>query len=108
MEDKMYFKDINNRRTLTLRTAEKLINQERRAEYGDPKENFDRIAKMWSAYLGFEICGADVAVMMVLLKVSRIKGSPEKQDTYDDMTGYSALAAELAIGDLNDQEKNTL
>lgn len=96
------------RRTLTLATAEKLINHNRAEEYGAADISFHRIAMLWSAYTGHTINKADVANMMVLLKVARAKASPQKQDSYDDMAGYAALAAELAIGELTDEEKNSL
>ncbi len=97
-----------NRRTLTLTSAEKLINHDRAQQYGSPEASFDRIADLWTTYLGTSISATDVALMMVLLKVSRAKASPKKQDSYDDMCGYAALAAELEIGEITDEEKNTL
>lgn len=97
-----------NRRTLTLKSAEKLINHDRMEEYGSPKKSFGTIARFWGEFLGCDITPTQVAVMMTLLKIARVKQAPPKQDSYDDMCGYSALAAELAIGELTDDEKTTL
>ena len=36
-----------------------------------------------------------MAVMMVLLKISRIRVSPDKADHWVDICGYSALAGEI-------------
>jgi len=97
-----------SRRTFTLETANRLITEDRAAEYGSAITSFNRIAALWSTYLGAHVCAEDVALMMVLLKTVRARSSPRKQDSYDDMCGYSALAAELAIGELTDEEKATL
>jgi len=97
-----------SRRTLTLETANKLITQDRAKECGTAHANFTCIAALWSAYLAITIKPHEVAIMMNLLKVARTVNSPQKQDSYDDMCGYSALAAELAIGELTDDEKTAL
>ena len=36
--------------------------------------------------------------MMVLLKISRIRVSPDKADHWVDICGYSALSGEIASG----------
>lgn len=97
-----------NTRTTTLENASKLINQDRAVDYGDARSNFSTIASFWSTYLGKEISAVDVAMMMTLLKVARAKVSPRKQDSYDDMAGYAALGAELAIGAENNEKANTI
>ena len=85
-----------NVRSKTLADARELINGDRQAEYGPPQQNFDRIAKMWSAYLNFEVDAHDVAVCMALLKIARINTSGvPKHDTYVDASAYMALANEL-------------
>ncbi len=97
-----------NRRTLTLETANRLITQDRAEEYGSARKNFGTIAALWSEFLGCDITPTQVSLMMVLLKIARAKVSPPKQDSYDDMCGYAALAAELAIGELTDEEKSKI
>lgn len=77
-----------------LAKAAELINGDRQKDYGPPEANFRRIAEFWSTYLGHPVSAADVAHMMVLLKVARsIIGY--KEDTEVDAAGYIALAAEL-------------
>lgn len=78
-----------------LAAAERLINGDRAATYGDPAVSFDRIAALWSAYLGVALTAVDAANMLVLLKVSRAKGGG-REDDFIDMAGYAALAGELA------------
>jgi len=79
-----------------LKEAMKVINNDRNADYGDAKENFDNTAELWSAYAGHDFSAVDVAVMMILLKVSRIRVSPDKTDHWVDICGYSALAGGLS------------
>jgi hypothetical protein len=77
-----------------LKTAESLINGDRAEEYGDARENFDRIATMWRAYTGYDITKEDVGPMMVLLKVARL-ATGQKDDSFVDIAGYAALGAEM-------------
>lgn len=85
-----------------LKGAEELINGDRLADYGRPEESFKAIAELWNAYLrvadidsdGLE--DFDVALMMALLKMARISRRKEcKLDSFTDLAGYVALAADL-------------
>jgi hypothetical protein len=82
------------KRSEALDKAKELINGDRAKEYGDAHDNFSRIATMWSAYLGQDVDAADVAVMMNLLKCSRL-AHQRKDDSFVDACGYMALACEL-------------
>lgn len=75
--------------------ALKTINGERQDAYGNPEDTFFRIACLWSAYLGREVEGSDVANMMILLKMAREKGGKGKRDNYVDLIGYAALGAAM-------------
>ena len=73
------------------------IVRERGAEHGDCIEGLGMTAQYWSLYLSHRpaqaITARDVAVMMALLKVSRMcHGDSGNLDHYDDMTGYAAIA----------------
>ena len=72
------------------------IVAERAAHYGDPRPNHERIAALWSAYLGRTVTAHDVAVCMILVKVSRIKADPLHADNYLDICGYVEIAKALA------------
>ena len=78
-----------------LEAANKLVNGDRRQDYGDARESFARVADLWGAYLDTKITPHAVAVMMVLFKASRTC-TGVKDDTYIDMAGYAALAGWLA------------
>lgn len=69
---------------------------ERDATYGDPADCFAAIALLWSDYLERPISPRDVAVCLGLLKVARIKASPDHEDNYVDGAAYLAIAGELA------------
>jgi hypothetical protein len=78
------------------------IITERAADYGDPRPNHERIAHLWNAYLepATPITAHDVAICMVLVKISRAKAgsqskSGSKPDTYLDMAGYAEIAERL-------------
>lgn len=77
-----------------LEEADKIINGERREQYGDPGACFGGIAQMWSAYKGVEFTAVDVAQMMILLKVHRNRDI-WKRDSLVDVIGYAALAERL-------------
>lgn len=80
-----------------LEEAARIIHADREDVYGDVVESFNRIAGMWTAYLGIEVSDLDVANLMILLKVSRTKGKYHR-DSYVDIGGYSGSAERLAEG----------
>ena len=78
-----------------LINATKLAEGDRQQDYGDKTLNHSNIAKLWSAYIGYNISPHDVAVMMCLLKIARTKLGKVSKDTYIDMAAYSAIAGEI-------------
>ena len=78
-----------------LARAGTLVAGDREKDYGDKVHNHQNIAKLWSAYLDVEIKAHDVAIMMTLLKVARTKLGAVSEDTYIDMSAYSAIAGEI-------------
>lgn len=68
----------------------------RENDYGDVRVNHERIAALWSAYLGYPINAHQVAICMALVKLSRLRNSPTHQDSYDDLEGYLHIAMTLA------------
>ena len=85
----------DSRRGKILGEAEKIINGERMESYGKPEHNFALISDLWSLYIGKMLSPHDVAMMMCLLKVARIKTGTGSMDSYRDLCGYAALAAEM-------------
>ena len=80
-----------------LDTAKKCVCGQREQDYGNPENNFERIADLWNAYLGAKTVDAvDVAMMLALLKVARIKTGRGTEDSFVDLAGYAACAGEIA------------
>jgi hypothetical protein len=77
--------------TTILSQAAALVNGDRQESYGSPEDNLWRIAGMWSAYLDAEVTAEDVAVMMSLVKISRMKNKYKKDNSVDGV-GYLLLA----------------
>jgi len=90
-----------------LDTAAEYVLKERNKSYGEPDEDFQRIAKIASA-MGFrfaagtgenacrELSGSDVALFMIALKASRLAWAPEHEDSWIDIAGYAACGMETA------------
>ena len=65
------------------RTAK--ILEERRDQYGDPREQFAAIADRWSITLGVEVTAAQVVLCMIDLKLVRLKHDPAHSDSAVDV-----------------------
>lgn len=110
-----------NVRSEILTEADNAINGDRNVDYGDPTADFARTARYWNEhlcgiferyahkydlteefvehvkdYLVGQISAEDVAIMMMLLKVSRLSWSPDKRDHWVDAAGYAACGAQCA------------
>lgn len=83
-------------RTDILDRAKAIVTGEREKQYGKPEDNFAIIAELWGAYTGYKFSPVDIAMMMALLKVARIKTGDYLADNYVDICGYVACAGEIA------------
>jgi len=117
LNDSLGAPPTSNTRESILTEALAAVNTERNVDYGDPSADFQRTARYWNEHL----CGVlerklrnapdeklegmldylvdligpeDVAIMMTLLKVSRLSWSPEKRDHWVDIAGYAACGAD--------------
>lgn len=77
-----------------LQEADRLINGERAADYGDVTENFERIAKGGSVIFGVDITARQVAHFMIWLKMCRDLNKP-KRDNIVDIAGYAGCIEKL-------------
>lgn len=99
-----------NHRSHLLQEAEKIITTDRNKSYGEPDEDFQRIAAIASA-MGFRIekdtgvdgftssrplTGSDVARFMIALKLSRLSWMPTHRDSWLDIAGYAGCGFETA------------
>ncbi|RMF59975.1 MAG: hypothetical protein D6746_07545, partial [Bacteroidetes bacterium] len=86
-----------------LATAEAMIFGARADEYGHPADDFRIIRDLWSAYLKgladirdeTRLETADVAALMVLLKLARIARSPWFWDSWVDIAGYAGCVGRI-------------
>lgn len=84
-------------RANVLSAAASAVNGDRRAAYGEAKDNFDRIAQMWTILVGdsWNFTATDVALFMAAVKLSRLYESPDHLDSWVDLAGYAALGGEI-------------
>lgn len=82
-----------------LDMAAAIVTKDRNTDYGEPEDAFGLIASLWTAYLKMPVTPQDVAVLMVLLKIARIRNSPNHKDSWVDMAGYTACGGEIACRD---------
>lgn len=83
-----------------LDEAKRLINTDRAQDYGHPRINHERIAKLWSPVLGIEVTPSQVALCMAQVKVSRLVQTPDHLDSFIDGAAYLAIAGELSHQEL--------
>jgi len=79
-----------------LRAAADLVEGARADDYGDALTNFTDIADAWSLFMDHKFVASDVAIMMSLLKVMRMKNGVSKDDNFIDGAAYLALAGQLS------------
>lgn len=91
-----------------LDKAKTCVCGKREQDYGSPESNFQLIADFWNAYLysnedrGELITPTDVAMMMALLKISRIRNCGGTGDSFVDLAGYAACGGELCMAEKKD------
>lgn len=87
-----------NPRAEVLDLANRAVNGDRNAQYGEPYHDFARTAAMLNGYFGLKdfFQPHDVAAIQVMVKLSRIRQSPGKQDSWVDIAGYAACGYETA------------
>lgn len=81
-----------------LEEAQRLIFGDRGADYGHPREDFAKTAKMWTGTLlpklkeGQEVSAKEVGLCMMQVKISREVNKP-KRDNMADAAGYAGCVA---------------
>ena len=84
------------KRAEILEKARSCVCGERQTDYGTPEDSFKTIAALWNAYTGHDYSPVDVAMMMGLLKIARIKTGRATEDSFVDLAGYAACGGEIA------------
>lgn len=100
-----------------LDEAKKIITSERTNQYGEPEDSFKIIAEFFETYVNNKCCymnndrpsvkfsGYDIAVLMSLLKISRLAGGNGSLDTWIDLAGYAACGGEIYSKENNNVEQ---
>ena len=85
-----------------LKKAKELITGDRNDTHGDAYRNHAEIAEFWNIFLDKKLkpmaslTAEEVALMMVLMKISRnSQGKKSNIDNFIDMCGYAAIAGEI-------------
>lgn len=79
-----------------LDKATEMVCGHREQDYGSPEDNFGIIAELWTAYKQVLFDSVDVAMMMALLKIARIRTGTMTEDSFIDGAGYFACGGEIA------------
>jgi uncharacterized protein DUF6378 len=83
-----------------LSEAAKVVSA-RGVKYGVPEENFARIARHWRVYfhnrfgVSLNLGSRDVALLMDLMKTSRLENNIGHHDSWVDKVGYAACGAAI-------------
>lgn len=95
MAEAFYIREESFSRKEVLEAATQCVCVDRKDQYGETESNFSLIAQLWSCYLGVAIEPKDVASMMILLKLARVKTGTQKKDNWVDIAGYAACGGEV-------------
>lgn len=86
-----------------LGEAANLIYGDRMEQYGNAKDNFTDIGKLWEPILGIDVSAEEVALCLLQLKVARAINDtrldrPIKRDTIVDLAGYAGCIEKIQNG----------
>lgn len=85
-----------------LQEADRIINGERRKDYGPPLQNFSQVGLLWTPILytpeflaGEPVTAEQVALCQIQLKISRYMNGKQR-DSIVDMAGYAGTLELIA------------
>lgn len=90
----------NTVRAKVLDEAKRITATDRNSAYGEPEDNFQRIADFWNVFLqdklkaDAKITAGDTAALVIMIKLAREMNAP-KEDNKVDIAGYAACWAEV-------------
>lgn len=70
--------------------CDRLVNNDRQDDYGDPVDNLERIAEVVSLVLDRDFSPRDVALFFICVKLTR-EGRLHKRDNLLDMACYAEI-----------------
>lgn len=95
----------NERRKIIEDALSVIDTGDRQLNYGKPEDNFSRISMYWNDFCGISrLKSYDVAIMMILMKISRLQNTPNHRDSWLDIIGYAACGWQCAEKDCNNDK----
>lgn len=93
---------VTSPRASLLDEAKALVTGDRNNTYGAPTQDFDRTAGALTAMgyrgpNGRDLKAHDVAILVAMVKISRLMWTPQKRDSWADLAGYAACGYECAV-----------
>ena len=82
-----------------LSEADELIYGDRNNDYGHPRDDFGRTARIWTAILGTEVNARQVALCLIGVKISRLCQTPDHRDSIVDIAGYAGCYDRVVTGE---------
>lgn len=86
-----------------LNEAVRITTGDRQGDYGDPVPAHQDMADMASILIGQSVTAANIATIMMVVKLVRLKTSPHKADNYIDLMAYAGIAAECEARKASDE-----
>lgn len=86
-----------NQKESVLQEAERLVNGEKRNDYGSATDACNDIASHWSVILKTEVTPEQVCLCMVAMKIVR-ECNKSKRDNVVDIAGYAAVLEKVQNG----------
>lgn len=87
-----------------VKTEGAAIVDDRMRVYGEPKENWTRIAMVWSGILGIEVSAIQATLCMAGLKLVRSAYTPDYSDNLNDVEGYVNMTKTIVGDDMIDAQ----
>lgn len=85
-----------------LDDAHAIVSTNRASSNTGPEDSFKTIAGLWSSFLDKDVKPSEVAIMLGLLKIARLKTNPVHRDSWVDLAGYAACGAECELKEKED------
>lgn len=83
-------------RATVLLSAALCVLKDRSSAYGEPEDNFKNIAEVATGILTpWDVTAYDVALFSMAIKLGRLKNDARHWDSYVDLIGYAACAAQV-------------
>ena len=77
--------------------AAKLTAGDRQDLYGNPADNWQKVAEIASAILGSKVLTAEECVLVMLaVKLARLSRAPDHRDSQIDVAGYAWVLSQVA------------